>query len=43
MASENVLDFDTTMSTFKHPRYELIPYGVTHDGPGEVAQYFRGS
>jgi steroid delta-isomerase-like uncharacterized protein len=43
MASENALDFDTTMSTFKHPRYELIPYGVVHDGPEEVAQYYVDS
>ncbi len=43
MASENVLDFETTMSTFKHPRYELIPYGVVHDGREEVAQYYVDS
>jgi steroid delta-isomerase-like uncharacterized protein len=43
MAAENALDFDTTLATFKHPRYELIPYGVTHDGPDEVAQYYVDS
>jgi predicted ester cyclase len=43
MASENVLDFETTLATFKHPRYELIPYGVVHDGPEQVAQYYVDS
>jgi len=40
MASENALDFETTLATFTHPRYELVPYGVTHDGPDEVARYY---
>jgi steroid delta-isomerase-like uncharacterized protein len=43
MASENALDFDATLATFKHPRYELIPYGVVHDGQEEVAQYYVDS
>jgi steroid delta-isomerase-like uncharacterized protein len=41
MESENQLDFDTTMSTFHHPRYELIATGDVHDGDGEVARYFE--
>ncbi len=43
MASENDHDFDTTMSTFAHPRYELIPTGQVFDGPEEVRAYFAGS
>jgi len=43
MESENRLDFDTTMGTFHHPRYELIATGDVHDGEGEVARYFEES
>ena len=41
MESENVHDFDVTMGTFDHPRYEIIPTGEVYDGPEEVAEYFR--
>jgi steroid delta-isomerase-like uncharacterized protein len=41
MESENRHDFDTTMETFYHPRYELIPTGDVHDGKGAVARYFE--
>jgi predicted ester cyclase len=43
MESENVHDFHTTLATFSHPRYEIIPTGAVHDGPEEVMQYFRDS
>jgi steroid delta-isomerase-like uncharacterized protein len=43
MESENEHDFDTTMGTFHHPRYELIATGDVHDGEGEVARYFEES
>lgn len=43
MASENDHDFDTTMATFSHPRYELIPSGQVFDGEEEVRAYFAGS
>jgi steroid delta-isomerase-like uncharacterized protein len=43
MQSENDLDFDTTMATFKHPRYELVATGQVYDGPDEVAEYYRSS
>jgi steroid delta-isomerase-like uncharacterized protein len=43
MASENDHDFDTTMATFSHPRYELIPTGQVFDGEDEVRAYFAGS
>ena len=41
MESENVHDFDTTIATFSHPRYELIPTGQIHDGEAAVRAYFR--
>ena len=40
MESENVHDFDTTIGTFDHPRYELIATGEVHDGEAEVRDYF---
>ena len=40
MESENVHDFDTTIATFEHPRYELIATGDVHDGEEEVRAYF---
>ena len=43
MESENRLDFDTTMSTFHQPRYELIATNEVHDGEGEVARYYEES
>jgi steroid delta-isomerase-like uncharacterized protein len=41
MESENRHEFDVTMGTFHHPRYELIATGEIHDGPEEVDAYFR--
>ena len=41
MESENVHDFDTTIGTFSHPRYELIPSGLVHDGEAAVRAYFK--
>jgi steroid delta-isomerase-like uncharacterized protein len=41
MDSENVHDFDTTIATFRHPRYELVPGGQVHDGEEAVREYFR--
>lgn len=43
MESENVHQFDRTMATFKHPRYELIATDQVHDGEAAVAEYFRAS
>jgi steroid delta-isomerase-like uncharacterized protein len=40
MASENRLDFDATIATFSHPRYELIATGEVFDGEAEVRRYF---
>ena len=41
MQSENVHDFDTTIKTFGHPHYEIIPTGQIHDGETAVREYFR--
>jgi steroid delta-isomerase-like uncharacterized protein len=43
MESVNELDFVATLATFGHPRYEIIPTGVVHDGAEEVKAYFRDS
>ena len=40
MESENVHDFDTTIETFSHPRYEIIPTGDVYDGERAVRAYF---
>src|SRR5919198_10656 len=41
MESENRHEFDVTLGTFDHPRYELIATGDVYDGPGEVGRYFE--
>ena len=43
MESENHHDFDTTIGTFSHPRYEIIPTGDIYDGEEEVRGYFAES
>ena len=43
MESENRHEFDVTMQTFDHPRYEIVPTGDVFDGEEEVAAYFRDS
>ena len=40
MESENRHEFDVTLATFEHPRYELIATGDIFDGPQEVSRYF---
>jgi steroid delta-isomerase-like uncharacterized protein len=40
MDSENVHDFDTTIGTFAHPRYEIVPTDEVYDGESEVRRYF---
>ena len=40
MESENRHDFDTTIGTFAHPRYEIVPTGDVYDGEAEVRGYF---
>jgi len=43
MASENELRFDDTLSTFTHPRYELVGTGQVYDGEDEVRTYYAQS
>jgi steroid delta-isomerase-like uncharacterized protein len=43
MESENRHEFDATLDTFDHPRYELIATGDVYDGPEEVMAYFEES
>ena len=40
MESENRHEFDVTLATFDHPRYEIVPTGDVYDGAEEVARYF---
>jgi steroid delta-isomerase-like uncharacterized protein len=41
MESENVHDFDTTIGTFSHPRYEIVPTGDVYDGEAAVRTYYE--
>ena len=41
MESENRHEFDATLGTFEHPRYEIIPTGDVYDGAEEVSRYFK--
>ena len=43
MESENHHDFETTLGTFEHPRYEIVPTGDVFDGAEEVQRYFDDS
>ena len=41
METENRHEFDATLETFKHPRYELIATGEVIDGSADVARYYQ--
>ena len=41
MESENRHEFDVTLGTFDHPRYEIIPTGEIYDGREEVSGYYQ--
>ena len=41
MESENVHQFDVTLATFSHPRYEIVPTGDVYDGEEAVRRYFE--
>jgi predicted ester cyclase len=43
MESENTHDFDVTLATFEHPRYEIVATGDVYDGAQEVSGYYRSS
>lgn len=40
MDSENRHEYDATIQTFGHPRYEIVPTGDVFDGETEVRAYF---
>jgi len=40
-ADEVRQDWDSVLSTFPHPRYELIPTQTVHDGESEVRGYYH--
>lgn len=40
MESENDHDFEVTLGTFGHPRYEIVPTGDVFDGEEAVRGYF---
>src|SRR2546428_4192355 len=41
METENTHDFDATLETFDHPRYELIATEEVIDGSTDVARYYE--
>ncbi len=41
MESENVQQWERTIETFSHPRYELIPSGRVIDGADDVVAYWN--
>lgn len=41
MDSENRHEFDATLATFHHPRYELVGTGEVYDGTEQVERYFE--
>ena len=41
MDSENRHEFDATLETFHHPRYELVATDDVYDGTEEVERYFE--
>lgn len=43
MESENRQQFDVTLRTFAHPRYELMATGEVYDGAEAVAAYYEAS
>ena len=43
MESENDHDFELTLKTFGHPRYEIVPTGDVFDGDAAVRRYFEDS
>jgi steroid delta-isomerase-like uncharacterized protein len=41
METENRHEYEATIDTFEHPRYELVGTGDVYDGREEVARYFE--
>lgn len=40
-ADEVAQDWDATLSTFPHPRYEIVPTQTVHDGNAAVRGYYH--
>ena len=43
MRSENAHEFDSTIATFRAPKYELVPTGHVIEGEEAVRTYYRAS
>ena len=43
MESENRHEFEVTLKTFSHPRYEIIPTGEVFDGEEAVRGYYAAT
>ena len=43
MESENRHEYEVTIGTFDHPRYEIVPTGEVYDGADEVRTYFAAT
>jgi steroid delta-isomerase-like uncharacterized protein len=43
METENRHEYEATIATFDHPRYELVGTGDVYDGAEEVARYFAAT
>jgi steroid delta-isomerase-like uncharacterized protein len=43
MESENRREFDVTLGTFEHPRYELVATREVFDGAAQVSDYYAKS
>ena len=43
MESENRQDFEATLATFAHPRYELVATGEVYDGADAVMGYYAAT
>jgi steroid delta-isomerase-like uncharacterized protein len=43
MDSENRREFDATLATFAHPRYELVATGEVYDGAERVSDYYTAT
>jgi steroid delta-isomerase-like uncharacterized protein len=43
MESENRHEYEVTIETFDHPRYEIIPTDEVYDGADEVRTYFAST
>src|SRR4051794_3894167 len=43
MESENVQEFDRTLATMHHPRYEIVPTGEVFEGEEAVTGWYHRS